>query len=55
MTCGATIVVLLIIDSKAYSFNLGDSKGYIYRGDKLYQLAIDHIPVMTLPNSEQRR
>lgn len=31
MSCGATLVVMLIIDSKAYVFNLGDSKGYLYR------------------------
>ena len=31
MQCGATIVCLLIIDSRVYVFNLGDCKGYLYR------------------------
>ena len=31
LTCGATIVLMMVIDSKAYVFNLGDSKGYLYR------------------------
>lgn len=45
MSCGATALILLIIDSKAYVFNLGDNKGIIRRSDHLYQLSIDHIPV----------
>lgn len=48
MTCGATGLLLLVIDSKAYVFNLGDNKGLLYRKDKLFQLSIDHIPVFVL-------
>lgn len=33
LTCGATGLLVLIIDSKAYCFNLGDNKGIIYRKD----------------------
>lgn len=29
--CGATLVCLLVIDCRAYVFNLGDCKGYLYR------------------------
>ena len=45
MTCGATIVVMMIIDSKVYVFNIGDNKGYLYRDEKIYQMTIDQIPV----------
>ena len=39
----------MIIDSKAYVFNLGDSKAFVYREEKIYQMAIDHIPVIFYP------
>ena len=43
--CGATVICMLVIDSRAYVFNLGDCKGYIYRDEKIFQLNIDHLPV----------
>lgn len=44
-TCGATLLVLLIIDSKAYVFNLGDNRGLLYRDEQIFKMSIDHIPV----------
>ena len=44
-TCGATGIVMLIIESKAYVFSLGDCKGYTFRNDVLFQLNLDHLPV----------
>lgn len=44
-TCGSTILCLLIIDSKIYSFNLGDNRGLLYRDEQMFKLNIDHIPV----------
>jgi serine/threonine protein phosphatase PrpC len=38
MTCGATALILLIIESKVYAFAIGDCKGYLFRNDVLYQL-----------------
>ena len=48
-TCGATGLVLLIIESKAFVFSLGDCKGYTLRSDVLYQLNLDHLPVRLCP------
>lgn len=45
-SCGATILVLLIIDSKVYAFNLGDNRGYLSRDETMYKLSIDQIPVI---------
>jgi serine/threonine protein phosphatase PrpC len=44
-TCGATGIVMLIIESKVYTFSLGDCKGYTFRNDVLFQLNLDHLPV----------
>lgn len=44
LTCGATGLVLLIIEKRVYSFYIGDCKGYLFRKEVLYQLNIDHIP-----------
>ena len=43
--CGCTALVLLIIESKAYVFSVGDCKGYLYRNDVLFQLNLEHLPV----------
>ena len=45
-TCGATGIVLLVIESKAYVFSLGDCKGYTFRNEVLFQLNLDHLPVL---------
>jgi len=45
MTCGSTALVMVIIESKAYVFSVGDCKGYLFRNDVLYQLNLDHLPV----------
>ena len=44
-TCGATGLVLLVIESKAFVFSLGDCKGYTFRNEVLFQLNLDHLPV----------
>ncbi len=45
MTCGATALVVLIVQSKVYAFSVGDCKGYLFRNEILYQLNLDHLPV----------
>lgn len=37
---------MLIIESKVYVFSLGDCKGYTFRNDVLFQLNLDHLPVI---------
>jgi serine/threonine protein phosphatase PrpC len=55
-TCGATGLVCLIIESKVYVFSIGDCKGYTYRNDVLFQLNLDHIPVLfTIYRVEETR
>jgi serine/threonine protein phosphatase PrpC len=49
MTCGATAIVMVIVESRAYVFSVGDCKGYLFRNDVLYQLNLDHLPVRYLP------
>jgi serine/threonine protein phosphatase PrpC len=47
---------VLIIESKVYSFSLGDCKGYTFRGDVVYQLNLDHLPVyIYLVRAEETR
>lgn len=48
LTCGATALVMLIIERKVYVFSLGDCKGYTFRNDVLFQLNLDHLPVFLL-------
>ena len=48
-TCGATGLVLLVIESKAFVFSLGDCKGYTFRNEVLFQLNLDHLPVRMRP------
>lgn len=45
MTCGATALCMLVIESRAYVFHVGDCKGYLFRNEILYRLNIDHLPV----------
>ena len=45
MTCGATALCMMIIESRAYVFHVGDCKGYLFRNETLYRLNIDHLPV----------
>lgn len=52
-TCGTTLLLMVIIDSKIYVFNLGDNKGLIYRDEQVYQLSIDHIPVSLINHTGQ--
>ena len=44
-TCGATGLVVMIIEKRVYSFHVGDCKGYLFRNEMLYQMNIDHLPV----------
>jgi serine/threonine protein phosphatase PrpC len=39
---GATVVLVLLRDGKAYIANLGDSRAYLFRGNRLKQLTEDH-------------
>jgi serine/threonine protein phosphatase PrpC len=55
MTCGATALCVLIIESRLYSFHVGDCKGYLFRNDTLYKMNIDHLPVFNNIKLEQRR
>ena len=45
MTCGCTAIVMLIIESKVYTFHVGDCKSYLFRDEILYKMNIDHLPV----------
>lgn len=44
-TCGATGIVVIIVEKRVYSFHVGDCKGYLFRNQILYQMNIDHLPV----------
>ena len=44
-TCGATGMVVMIIEKRVYSFHIGDCKSYLFRSNVLYQMNIDHLPV----------
>lgn len=48
MTCGSTALVSLIIESKVYTFHLGDCKSFLFRNSVLYKMNIDHLPVNKL-------
>ncbi len=39
---GTTIVALWLHGSRAYIANVGDSRGYLWRGNQLLQLTVDH-------------
>lgn len=49
MTCGCTAVVMLVIESKVYTFHVGDCKSYLFRNEVLYKMNIDHLPVTPIP------
>ena len=52
-TCGATGMVVMIIEKRVYSFHIGDCKSYLFRNNILYQMNIDHLPVIYILNSGQ--
>lgn len=54
MTCGATAICMLIIESRAYVFHVGDCKGFLFRNEVLYKLNIDHVPVILYLYLESR-
>ena len=39
---GSTITVLKYVDNKIAMYNLGDSKGFLYRDGRLFQMTTDH-------------
>lgn len=39
---GATVVMALVLGSRVYVGHVGDSRAYLYRGDKLKRLTMDH-------------
>jgi protein phosphatase len=45
---GATLILALILDGRAYLTNLGDSRGYRYRRGRLHQFSQDHSVVAEL-------
>lgn len=45
MACGCTALVMLVIESKVYTFHVGDCKSYLFRNEVLYKMNIDHLPV----------
>lgn len=45
---GCTAVVLIITDGKAYIAHIGDSRGYLVRNEKIFQLTNDHSYVQSL-------
>lgn len=56
LTCGCTCIVMLVIESKVYTFHVGDCKSYLFRNEVLYKMNIDHLPVLlTLSSREETR
>ncbi len=48
MVCGATGLIMLVIESKVYVFSLGDCRGYLFRNEVLFQLNLPHLPVQLI-------
>lgn len=44
--CGCTALIVMLIESKAFVFSLGDCKGFLFRNDIIYQMSLDHLPVI---------
>lgn len=43
---GTTLVTVLCVKDKVYIANIGDSRAYLYQGNKLWQISVDHSLVM---------
>lgn len=46
---------MLLIESKAYVFSVGDCKGLLFRNDVIYQMCLDHLPVSFFVDIESWR
>ena len=50
---GSTVVVLLLEDQRAACIWVGDSRCYLWRGQRLYQLSRDHTVLQQLMDTQQ--
>ena len=50
---GTTVVMAYIVDGKAYIAHVGDSRAYIYDGDSLTRLTVDHSIVQQMIDDGQ--
>lgn len=52
---GATLVATLIVGMQAHFINVGDSRGYVIRGDTIRKVTKDHSLVQSLVDAKQLR
>lgn len=52
---GATLVAALVVGAQAYLINVGDSRGYLIRGESMKKITKDHSLVQSLVDANQLR